>query len=199
MRVEQIEQYPEIASTQIILHSGEEAVLRPLSKDDALMLGAYFLGLSEATTRVYGPHLFDQPTADRLCAERDSANTLRMLGIVEREGQERIIAYFIVHFGVYESDAKRYLDRNMPLSGTSDCELAPSVADADQDTGVGSLVMEHLIPLLRRLGRKRLVLVGGVRAENLRAIHFYEKFGFEKVGAFKTRGNTDNFDMIVSL
>lgn len=199
MHLGQIDQYPERVSTQIILRSGEEVLLRPLRKDDAPMLGAYFLGLSVATTRVYGPHQFDQQTADRLCAELDSADTLRMLGIVERGSQQRIIAYFIVHFGVYESDAKRYRDRNMLLSSTSDCELAPSVADGDQNTGVGSLVMEHLMPLLRRVGRKRLVLVGGVRAENLRAIHFYEKFGFEKVGAFKTRGNTDNFDMIVSL
>ena len=199
MHLGQIDQYPERVSTQIILRSGEEVLLRPLRKDDAPMLGAYFLGLSVATTRVYGPHQFDQQTADRLCAELDSADTLRMLGIVERGSQQRIIAYFIVHFGIYESDAKRYRDRNMLLSSTSDCELAPSVADGDQNTGVGSLVMEHLMPLLRRVGRKRLVLVGGVRAENLRAIHFYEKFGFEKVGAFKTRGNTDNFDMIVSL
>ena len=199
MHLGQIDQYPERVSTQIILRSGEEVLLRPLRKDDAPMLGAYFLGLSVATTRVYGPHQFDQQTADRLCAELDSADTLRMLGIVERGSQQRIIAYFIVHFGIYESDAKRYRDRNMLLSSTSDCELAPSVADGDQNTGVGSLVMEHLMPLLRRVGRKRVVLVGGVRAENLRAIHFYEKFGFEKVGAFKTRGNTDNFDMIVSL
>ena len=199
MHLGQIDQYPERVSTQIILRSGEEVLLRPLRKDDAPMLGAYFLGFSVATTRVYGPHQFDQQTADRLCAELDSADTLRMLGIVERGSQQRIIAYFIVHFGIYESDAKRYRDRNMLLSSTSDCELAPSVADGDQNTGVGSLVMEHLMPLLRRVGRKRLVLVGGVRAENLRAIHFYEKFGFEKVGAFKTRGNTDNFDMIVSL
>ncbi len=199
MHLGQIDQYPERVSTQIILRSGEEVLFRPLRKDDAPMLGAYFLGLSVATTRVYGPHQFDQQTADRLCAELDSADTLRMLGIVERGGEQRIIAYFIVHFGIYESDAKRYRDRNMLLSSTSDCELAPSVADGDQNTGVGSLVMEHLMPLLRRVGRKRLVLVGGVRAENLRAIHFYEKFGFEKVGAFKTRGNTDNFDMIVSL
>ena len=199
MHLDQIDQYTERVSTQIILRSGEEVLLRPLRKDDAPILGAYFLGLSVATTRVYGPHQFDQQTADRLCAELDSADTLRMLGIVERGSQQRIIAYFIVHFGVYESDAKRYRDRNMLLSSTSDCELAPSVADGDQNTGVGSLVMEHLMPLLRRVGRKRFVLVGGVRAENLRAIHFYEKFGFEKVGAFKTRGNTDNFDMIVSL
>lgn len=199
MRLEEIDQHPEVASTRVALKSGEEALFRPLRKDDASQLGAYFLGLSPETIRVYGPHPFDRETADRLCADLDSAHTLRMLGIVEREEREQIIAYFIVHFGVYESDAKRYQQRAMPLDGAVDCELAPSVADAYQSTGVGSLVMEHLLPLLRRVGRQRLVLVGGVRAENMRAIHFYEKFGFRKVGEFKTRGGVGNFDMIAEL
>ena len=199
MHLEEIDQHPEAASTRVVIKSGAGALLRPLRKDDAPQLGAYFLGLSPETIRVYGPHPFDQATADRLCADLDSAHTLRMLGIVERAGHEQIIAYFIVHFGVYESDAKRYQQRSMPLDGALDCELAPSVADADQSTGVGSLVMGHLLPLLRRVGRQRLVLVGGVRAENVRAIHFYEKFGFCKVGEFKTRGDVDNFDMIADL
>lgn len=199
MHLQDIDRNPAMASTTIVLHTGEEALLRPLRKDDGPMLGAYFLGLSAETKRVYGPHSFDQQTADRLCAELDSADHLRMLAIVERDGQEQIIAYFIVYFGIYASDEKRYFERDMPLDRTRDCELAPSVADGYQSSGVGSLVMGHLVPLLQRLGRQRLVLVGGVRAENLRAIHFYEKFGFCKVGEFKSRGDIDNFDMIADL
>ena len=51
-------------------------------------LGAYFTGLSQATRRVYGPHPFDQETADGFCAVLDSAHTLRMLAWVE----EKIVA-----------------------------------------------------------------------------------------------------------
>ena len=53
--------------------------------------------------------------------------------------------------------------------------------------------MAHLLPLLRRLA-----LVGGVRGDNPRAIHFYEKFGFEKVGEFQSR-DVVSFDMIAEL
>ena len=173
-------------------------LLRPLRPDDAPMLGRYFLGLSRETVRVYGPHPFDQQTANRLCADLDSAHTLRMLGIVDGEAGAEIIAYFIVHFGVYESDARRYQERGMPLDAAVDSELAPSVADAYQGSRVGSLVMGHLLPLLRRLGRRRLALVGGVRGDNPRAIHFYEKFGFAKVGEFQWRGVV-SFDMIAAL
>ena len=115
-------------------------LLRPLRPDDAPMLGRYFLGLSRETVRVYGPHPFDQQTANRLCADLDSAHTLRMLGIVDDEAGAKIIAYFIVHFGVYESDARRYQERGMPLDAAVDSELAPSAPmfitrrfDADAD------------------------------------------------------------------
>jgi ribosomal protein S18 acetylase RimI-like enzyme len=57
--------------------------------------------------------------------------------------------------------------------------------------------MEHLVPLLRRAGKKRIALVGGVRQENVRAIGFYEKFGFRKEGEFATK--VSNFDMIAEL
>ena len=93
-------------------------LLRPLRPDDAPMLGRYFLGLSRETVRLYGPHPFDQQTANRLCADLDSSHTLRMLGIVDGEAGAEIIAYFIVHFGVYESDARRYQERGMALDAS---------------------------------------------------------------------------------
>ena len=198
MLLQDIDRHPEQASARMKLPGTGEMLLRPLRPDDAPMLGRYFLGLSSETVRVYGPHSFDQQTADRLCADLDSAHTLRMLGIVDSEAGAEIIAYFIVHFGSYESDARRYLERGMPLDTTGDCELAPSVADAYQSSGVGSLVMGHLLPLLQRLGRRRLALVGGVRSDNPRAIHFYEKFGFTRVGEFQSR-EVVSFDMIAEL
>ena len=79
--------------------------------------GVTFSALSRETVRVYGPHPFDQQTANRLCTDLDSALTLRMLGIVDGEAGAEIIAYFIVHFGVYESDARRYQERGMPFGG----------------------------------------------------------------------------------
>ena len=58
--------------------------------------------------------------------------------------------------------------------------------------------MAHLLPLLRRLESRRLVHVGGVRGDNPRAIHFYEKFGFAKVGELQSR-DVVSFDMIAAL
>ena len=173
-------------------------LLRSVRPDDAPMLGRYFLG---AIARD-GPGL--RP-ASLLSADGQSALHRSLQRPYPAHARHRrwracaqVIAKFIVHFGVYESDARRYQERGMALDASVDSELAPSVADAYQSNGVGSLVMGHLLPLLRRLERRRLALVGGVRGDNPRAIHFYEKFGFEKVGEFQSR-DVVSFDMIAEL
>ncbi len=195
-----IDAQPDIVSSSEVLPSGQRVYFRPLRGDQAAELGAYFTSLSPATRRVYGPHPFDQETADGFCAALDSTHTLRMLAWVEEgeEGVERIVAYFVVELGVRAGDRQRYEALGLTLHDQTDCTLAPSVADAYQSQGLGSLMMQHLLGLLPRLGRQRLLLWGGVRADNPRAVHFYTKFGFRRVGDFEA-GGTNNYDMIADL
>ncbi len=193
-----IDAHPELVSSSEVLASGQRVHFCPLRGDQAAALGAYFTGLSQATRRVYGPHPLDQETADGFCAALDSARTLRMLAWIEEEGVERIVAYFVVELGVRAGDRRRYQALGLALHDEIDCTLAPSVADAYQSEGLGSLMMQHLLRLLPRLGRQRLLLWGGVRADNLHAIHFYTKFGFRRVGEFEA-GSTNNYNMIADL
>ncbi len=198
MKPTDIDANPEQISKPIHLASGEPALLRPLQRGDARMLGQYFLGLSEATRRVYGPHAFDQETADRICAELDSGQGLRLLATRGSGAAEEVIGYFILVFGVHEGDRKRYQRLDIAFDAEGDCTLAPSVADAYQSAGLGSVMMEHLRHIARDCGRKRIVLWGGVRQDNPRAVHFYRKFGFEEKGEFYA-GGVNNYDMIAQL
>lgn len=171
---------------------------RPLRSDEAARLGAYFEALSPLSRSRYGPHPFDQATADAICAGIETDDVLRLLGtIVEGDGQERIIAYFLLKRGVWEGDAKRYEALGLPLDPATDATLAPSVADAYQDRGIGSLMAAYALETARGLGYRRVVLWGGVQAGNERAVHFYSKLGFRNVGEFFTDKN--NFDMILEL
>ena len=197
MHPEDIDRYPERATTGVNLSNGQTACLRPLSADNGDILGEYFLGLSKTTRGFYGPHPFDQATADNICREIRHAETLRMLATIEQDGQEHIVAYFLVFFGILDGDRPRYDKLGIALDQDTDCTLAPSVADAYQNTGVGSLVMTHLISVLHRCGRKRVVLWGGVQERNERGVHFYKKFGFQKIGEFMSKNN--NYDMIADL
>ena len=56
--------HPEKVSKQIVLPNGQEVLLRPLRSDDASILGAYFLSLSQETRNLFAPHPFDRATAE---------------------------------------------------------------------------------------------------------------------------------------
>lgn len=190
---------PQTISTMAMLPTGEQAQLRPLTPNDAAILGVYFLSLSEDTKRRYGPHPFDQATADKLCAEVDNSKVIRMLATVPHQNGERVIAYFILVMGVDPDEIERYTQLGIALDSKTDCTLAPSVADDYQDKGVGSLVLRHVFNTARQLGKTRMVLMGGTQGTNARGIHFYKKHGFVGVGDFEEPVGFNNHDMIADL
>ena len=101
--------------------------------------------------------------------------------------------------GVGEDDVARYSQVGILLQSATDCTLAPSIADAYLNKGTGSIVMQHVLETARRLGKQRMVLMGGVQATNDRAKHFYEKHGFRWVGDFESPSGFNNHDMILDL
>ena len=178
---------------------GTPITFRPVAAGDAQILGDYFLSLSNDTKRRYGPHAFDRATAEELCANTDPADTLRMIATEKGDHGENVIAYIILILSVREDDVKRYEKLNLPLNAATDCTLAPSVADAYQSKGLGSVLLVQLKSFARLVGRSRMVLWGGTQATNDRAIHFYHKHGFRTVGEFQEPPGFNNYDMIMDL
>jgi len=178
-------------SQPLAAKDGRRFTLRLLRKDDVELLAEYFLGLSDTTKMLYAPHPFDRETAEKLCAEDDSS-TLRFV-TVEEARPPRLASYFIVFLTLRPGDAARYTD--LPVEDTA--ELAPSVRDDLQSTGLGSLLMPHLLEVSRRCGMRRMVLCGGVQARNRRGFHFYQKWGFVKVREFPSQ--IMNYDMVRDL
>jgi diamine N-acetyltransferase len=178
-----------------LLRSGERMTMRPLRADDATHFAEYLGSLSEQTRGRWGPHAFDRETAHRICAALDPTDILRIVGTIPGDGGERIIAYVLLKMGAWDDDRERYEKLGIPLDPGSDVTLAPSVADDYPNQGVGSLMMGHVLQVAEALGRRRVVLWGGVQATNDRAVHFYTKWGFRKVGEFYT--NKNNYDMIL--
>lgn len=185
-------------TTRVLLRNGHQATIRPLQAGDVEPLAALFLSLSEDTKRRYGPHPFDRATAGKLCAEIDPATTLRFVALLEGEPQPQIIGYMILTRQMWSDDVQRYGD----WLRTAECgALAPVVADAYQDQGIGSQMARHVLASARLWGLSRVVLMGGVQGTNARARHFYTKLGFREVGEFWTHHNGDmlNYLMIVDL
>lgn len=189
----------EVAPISLRLASGQPVVFRPLQEGDAPILGRYFLGLRDNTTKRFAPHAFDQATADRLCAELEPEQMLRMIATLQTDGQEQVVGYFLLYFGVGQGTQDRYQRLGIALDSRTDCEMAPSVADAFQDQGLGTLLMQQLLQIARQQDRRRAVLMGGTMATNSRAIHFYQKLGFRKAGEFEAPPGRYNHDMILPL
>jgi GNAT superfamily N-acetyltransferase len=177
--------------------SGTPVTLRPLRHDDAAALGDYLTGLSDATRSFWGPHGFSRETACEICSGLAADRVLRLIATMDVDGKERIVAYFLLYRGARAPDAGRYAARGIWLDDATDAALAPSVADAFQNQGIGGILMAHTLEVARRLGRSRVVLWDGVQARNARGIHFYTKWGFRCVGEFTTR--VLNYDMILEL
>ena len=62
-------------------------------------------------------------------------------------------------------------------------------------------LMPAVREVARRFGRRRIILWGGVHASNRRALRFYDKSGFVRVGsAYRAEGaSEDCFDMLLDL
>ncbi len=186
---------PGLIAATLTMPDGTPVLFRPLGPDDAGIPGEYFLGLSEETRRRYGPHPFDQATADQLCANIDPGHTLRMIGILDEAGRPRVVAYIILLLGITEGDRAHYARNGIALDPDTDCTLAPSLADAYQNRGWGTVMMRHLIDVARRLGRRRMALMWGTQATNSRAIRFYEKLGFRHIATFEEPPGVFNHEL----
>jgi len=187
--------WPGQLTIAVTLKTGEAATLRPLSIGDADRFAAYLEALSAETRARWGPHAFDGETARAICRDIESDDVLRYIATIMQDGTEIIVGYVLLKMGVWDGDKARYAVLGIDLNALSDCTLAPSVADAYQNSGIGSMMVSHLLKCAPLLGRSRVVLWGGVQATNERAIHFYSKCGFQKVGEFYTDKN--NWDMIL--
>jgi GNAT superfamily N-acetyltransferase len=152
---------PRSAAAELRTASGVPFMLRPLKAGDGRILGAYFLGLSPGTRALYAPHPMDRETADSLCAAAASSDVIRFIAVLPGDG---VIAYDILMPGLTDGETERYRRAGVDADPGRDCLVAPSVADAWQGRGVGTPCLRHVISVARRLGRRRLMLMGGFRA-----------------------------------
>ncbi|MFI6920555.1 hypothetical protein ACIBIZ_11440 [Nonomuraea spiralis] len=64
---------------------------------------------------------------------------------------------------------------------------------------MGTQIFPLIADVAQHFGRKRIILFGGVLADNPRALRYYKKHGFQLVGSFTRRDGAQSFDMILDL
>jgi diamine N-acetyltransferase len=182
-------------SIETQLPNGEAIEIRLLQNTDNQLLSNYFNVLSADTLKRFQPHPLNATTVEQIC-QNPAGDYCRLIAFSPIHQQ--IIAYFLIFWGVLSKDQARYEAVGLGLNPATDCTFAPSVADDYQDQKLGSLLMPYLIKICQVVDYQRIILWGGVQAENPRAVRFYQKFGFEVVGSFQNK-NGNNWDMYYIL
>jgi len=172
--------------------NNKHVLLRKFSLNDLDLLTDYLQKLGVATKKRFGPHPFDKQSISDLYKNQEMYQGY--VGI-DVETQE-IVAYSIIKFGYIEYDLKRLQSYGIALDHSTDCTLAPSVADEWQSCGIGNQMFHFIHSNLQEKGMKRIILWGGVQADNEKAINFYKRNNFETVGQFTHNG--ENYDMVLS-
>ena len=170
--------------------NNKQVELRKLCKSDLENLFIYLQNLSEETKKRFGPHRFDIESI------REFYNEETITGFIAIDSRTSgIVAYAIIKTGFLEPDSARLQSYGLTLDRKADCTFAPSVADQWQSCGLGNLMFEYICSNLQHCGITRIILWGGVQADNEKAIKYYLKYGFRTLGQFDHNGN--NYDMIL--
>lgn len=177
------------------LNNGKSVHIRLLKTDDGDNLFNYLQNLSPESRSRFGPHPFDRETINTICWDK-SDNIIRY--VATDLLSEQIIAYMLIKPGMIEWDEKRYADRNQFFNNGSSVSFAPSVADAWQSSGLGSVMNNFIESDLRAKGINRIILWGGVQATNEKAVNFYKKHGYSFITSF-WHDEKDNYDMMKVL
>ncbi|MER5977277.1 GNAT family N-acetyltransferase [Streptomyces sp. NPDC001857] len=187
---------PALLTRRVDLGDGTEAVFRPLTHADTEGLAEFLRELSPESRRFSTFGGYDLAFARELCDAIARYDKLRL--VLEEAGSGRIVGLLELALDLHPSDIARYREAGIALTA-ADCRFGPTLADDHQGRGVGTLVFPLVADVARRFGRTRIVLWGGVLADNARAVRFYEKQGFRTVGAFTEADGTRALDMILDL
>lgn len=182
----------------VALSPTESTTFRPLLPDDDVRLAAFLAGLSPQTRAFATYPGYDLATAREMCHAIARYDKLRMVATTTGAAS-RIVACFEFSFDVVAADKQRFAGYGLTLNSATDCRFGPCVADDYQNQGLGSALLPPMVDLARRFGQRRMILWGGVLASNQRAIHFYQKHGFQMLGAFTNSTGEACYDMILVL
>lgn len=177
------------------LRNGKSIEIRLLENEDNEKLYIYFQNLSEESKSRFGPHPFDRDSVNNICLN-PNGEIMRYIAIDISTND--IVAYMLVKHGMIEWDEKRYADRNQFYDHNTSVTFAPSVADAWQSSGLGSLMNYLIESYLKKKQIQNIILWGGVQATNEKAVNFYKKLGYRYIASF-WHDEKDNYDMVKDL
>ena len=172
----------------------KEFEIRLLKKSDKKELFDFFSNLSYSSKKYYSPHSFDKRTINLICEKLKKTQNYKRVIILN---EKKIVGYCVLLFGARKSEKIRY---NNTLFEEEVCTIAPCITDNFQRMGLGQELLNYVIEICKKFGKKKLILWGGVVVNNEPAIRFYKKMNFIVDKKWKhTRDRVDCCDMYLDI
>ncbi|MFF5900738.1 GNAT family N-acetyltransferase [Streptomyces argenteolus] len=187
---------PSLLTRRLTVNDGSDVVFRPLVHTDAERLAGFLSDLSAESRRLSTFDGYDLAAASELCDAIARYDKLRL--VLEDVPSGRIVGLLEFSLDLHPGDIARYGAAGIRLT-TTDCRFGLTLADNHQGRGVGTHVFPLVTGVARRFGKKRVILLGGVLADNPRALHYYRKNGFLSAGPFTGADGRRSLDMILDL
>ena len=175
----------------------DKFVLRPLEPVDAMRLSAFLGNLSNQTRRAYDLKSYDMEMAQEMCDAINRYDKLRFILIEQRSSDCVGLIEYSLDNPI--SDVLRFNKYGLQLDNETDCRIGPCIADDFQSCGLGTTLLPLCKHIARQLGKQRIILWGGVRTDNVRAIAYYKKCGFQSFGEFVDHNKIQHFDMMLVI
>jgi len=173
----------------------KNVTLRPLLATDVKLLTQFLLSLSKTTQESYILDSYDGKTASQMCEDINRYDKLRFVGLID----EKIVGLFEFSMDLTKEDINRFNNYGIKLKQGEDCRFGPCISNNLQGTGIASILFPYIIKIAKILGQKRIILWGGVFSDNNRAIKYYKRNGFKKVGEFINNDGRECMDMIFNI
>jgi ribosomal protein S18 acetylase RimI-like enzyme len=151
---------------KVTLRDCTEVTIRPEAEGDMEPVWIYFSTLSDESNQNL-PIPITRERVEGWFEDIDYEKALPILGFVEEDGVERVIAATSLNFSQMDHD--KHIAR-----------FGISVHDDYQGRGLGRILANYMIDIARERGMKKIALE--VVAHNTRAISLYESLGYVKEG-----------------
>ena len=166
---------------ELTLKNGDHLILRRPTVEDAEDMVEYLNMVGgESDNLLFGKdefHLTAEQEREYIENANNNSNALMILATINDD---------IVSIAQISSPNRKRIAHNS--------EIAISVKKEHWKKGIGSAVMEQLINDAKKQGTIKNISLG-VKANNIKAMKMYEKFGFTKVGVHKNYFNINgDFD-----
>ena len=161
--------------------------------NDLPNLLAYLKHFDPETILRFGPHPFTLETLIHLFHSAEYKGFL----LIEHQSTY-IVGYAIVKLGYFEHDRMRFNSYSFFPDHPYTAMYAPSLASEWRNKGWGKTLWQTALACLKQMGIRQVLLWGGVQENNLPALTYYQKMGFEQLGRFEMNGMW-NMDMVKNV